>query len=137
MDIITQITTAVGDLRQSKLVELNQHHELGERIASQSDARIKLLSSNLGILRSRIYGDVTLPNIFNNYRLFSNQQLAANEIAHISNKHDVEDVLTKIFVSLGLIKGDQFENYFSAVLNAVDSSTMNQEWNELIQFANN
>lgn len=136
-EITTALTTEITSLKTEKLIELNDEPELAKRITGQNEARISNLDSNLSISRNRIYEGITVPNIFNNYRLYSNQQLHANEISHISNKDDVERILNNVFLNLGIIKDVQFENHFSAVLNVVNPFVMNQEWQDLVSFVNN
>lgn len=136
-EITDTITDEVAAIKVEKLRILNDETDLGRRIAGQIEARINNLDKSLGISRTQIFDDVTLPNLFNHYRVYSNQQLNANQIAHISNKDDVEIILNNIFTKLGLNKNPVFENHFSEILSHVNPFVMNDEWNRLIQFINN
>lgn len=136
-DIATSINNAIIAVRDSKKHQLNEEPDLCKRIVNQMETRINNLKNNLDINRKRIFEDITIPNLSNEYRIFSNGKLSANEISHISSKEDVEQILEQIFDELGLIKDTDFENHFSYVLNSIDSFSFNQEWKDLINFIAN
>jgi predicted ATP-dependent endonuclease of OLD family len=134
LEIAESITNAINVIKAEKLRLLNEDAELGRRVTGQMESRIKNLDDNLNISRRRIFDDVTLPNLFNHYRIFSTQQLNSNRVSHICNKDDVEQILESVYNELGLVKNPEFINYFSSTLNTVDFSSINSEWQELLEF---
>ena len=133
-EIADSISNSIETIKTEKLRLLNEDADLGRRIAGQMESRIKNLDDNLNISRRRIFDDVTLPNLFNHYRIFSTQQLNSNRVSHICNKDDVEEILKSIYDELTLTKNPEFINYFSSILNTVDFSSINNEWQELLEF---
>lgn len=133
-EINIAILNSYSSIKIEKLRLLNEEIDFGRRVTGQLEARITNLTTNLNISRREVFGTTTLPNLFNEYRVFANQQLNLNRISHLSNKEDVELILNQIFSELSLTKDSNFENYFSYILNIIDISTMNQEWIELIEF---
>ena len=136
-EIIEIIRNNIDSKKNEKLQMLNEEEDLSKRILGQMEARISNLDSNLNISQSSIFEDVRLPHLFNHFRLYSSQKLAANEVSHICNKDDVEDILEKIYDDLGLEKNEEFENHFSAVLDIVEITSLNREWSSLLQFIEN
>jgi hypothetical protein len=134
LEIANSITNAINIVKVEKLRLLNEDAELGRRVTGQMESRIKNLDDNLNITRRKIFDDVTLPNLFNHYRIFSTQQLNSNRVSHICNKDDIEQILESIYNNLGLVKNPEFVNYFSSILNTVDFSSINSEWQELLEF---
>ncbi|AEV32205.1 hypothetical protein Oweho_1200 [Owenweeksia hongkongensis DSM 17368] len=134
LEIKGSIANAIAEIKTEKLRLLNNDADLGRRVTGQIESRIKNLDDNLNIPRRRVYDNVTLPNLFNHYRIFSTQELNSNRVSHICNKEDVEKILESIYVELSLVKNPVFINYFSSVLNTVDFSSINSEWQELLDF---
>jgi len=134
IEIADSITSAINVVKVEKLKLLNEDAELGRRIAGQMESRIKNLDENLNISRRGVFDDITLPNLFNHYRIFSTQQLNSNRVSHICNKEDIEQILKSIYTELELVKNPEFINYFSSILNTVDFSSINNEWQELLEF---
>jgi predicted ATP-dependent endonuclease of OLD family len=135
-EIRNAITNAVTVIKDEKLNLLNNEITYSKRITGQIEARIINLKDNLNIKTKNVFDGTTLPNLFNEYRIFATQQLNANRISHISNKDDVEKILELIYTELTLTKNIRFENYFSSILNIIDIFSLNQEWNELTTFIN-
>ncbi|WP_417237277.1 ATP-dependent nuclease [Bizionia paragorgiae] len=133
-EILQSISNAIENIKIEKLRMLNDDDDLGRRIAGQMESRINNLNDNLNISRRRVFDDVTLPNLFNHYRIFSTRELNSNRVSHICKKEDVETILESIYNELGLLKNPEFINYFSSILNTVDFSSINSEWQELLEF---
>ena len=136
VEISESITNSITVIKDEKLRLLNEDEELGKRVIGQMESRIKNLDVNLNISRRRIFDEITLPNLFNHYRLFSTQELNSNRVSHICNKDDVEEILESIYTELGLVRNPEFINYFSSILNTVDFSSINSEWRGLLTFIN-
>lgn len=135
--ISNTISSAIGSKRDQKLRILNEEEDLNRRISGQMLGRISNLENNLQISRANIFEEVQIPGLYTHYRIYSNQKLQANDISHIANKDDVEEVLETIFSELGIAKNSEFENYFSFVLNTVTTTDSNTEWSNLIHFIRN
>lgn len=131
------VNVAITTKRDEKLRILNDEEDLNKRISGQMQARIKNLDSNLKISIAQIFDDTKLPELYTHFRIYSNQKLQTNDVSHISNKDDVEEILENIFTGLGITKSEQFENYFSSVLNVVNPTNLNIEWRNLMQFIRN
>ncbi len=135
-EVVTAISNSINIIRVEKLRLMNEDEDISKRVTGQLESRIKNLDENLKITRSKIFDDVTLPNLFNHYRIFSTQELNSNRVSHLCNKDDVEQILESIYNELGIVKNPELINYFSSILNLVDFSLLNSEWEELLDFIN-
>ena len=72
--------------------------------------------------------------MFNHYRLFAIEQLNKNRIDHICNKDDVDFILLDIYNELGLLKNEDFENYFSELLSFSTIGKQMEDWLALVKF---
>ena len=135
-EISQSINTSFETLKNKKIYDLNESNILGTRIAGQLEARISNLDSNLGISRNKVFETITIPHLFNNYRLYANPLLNSNSVSHISDKGDIESFFENIFNELGIIKDSEFENNFSFILDNTETADLNQEWLNLMNFIN-
>lgn len=136
VEISSFITDNFQSINTNKRDLINNNPDICNRITGQLEGRINNLYNHLEISRIRVFENITIPNLFNHYRLYCDQQLQSGRIAHICNKDDVESVLENIFNDLGLIKNEGIENYFSQLLDNLNYTSMNNEWLNLVQFIN-
>lgn len=141
---VTKTPQEISDCVRNKYLELiaakkddiESSEEFSKRVTGQLEARINNLDNNLSISRRRVFEEVTVPNLFNHFRLFSNSKFDAEIVDHITNKDDIEEFLDKILLDLSIHRNEEFENNFSFILSHLSNSTINNEWERLVNFIN-
>lgn len=112
-----------------KTMEMNNNVSFCNRVQGQIDARKENLKSNLDI--NKVYlGN----NLSNSYRVYCIEEFNNNVIDHITNKEDVEDILTQVFDEFEIPSDVNIKNKLIEIISTLDLSLQPSIWLELISF---